>query len=386
VSNSNTLHILPAEDPHGEVHVVGDLEGLGILHAAIGRALSSNRPEFANTFTADGEGYVVVVVPTSNAEMKEAVLPYASVHASTGKWPQLKAGDWDRMRAHLAAPGFGETTAEPESTVTMQRDEVDMLLGIERRARSIADVAAKYHADDPGIAFETISVVDVLRSVVDGVGRQPSYEVTKARTDAFATVVRHKQALCIVSLYVGAESAPPPAPATPPPVLLWLDDVRSPPDERWTVAKTAEEARKILLAGPVEAASLDHDLGICPRCTPGQVHEGANIVVIASLDPICGNGCRCACHETGYDLAVWMAETGRWPKYKPASHSANPVGKQRILAVVERYWRAPESLTLEVTAHDGSVLHADDARRFLEATVEGAPLPEDLRARIFGGT
>ncbi len=48
---------------------------------------------------------------------------------------------------------------------------------------------------------------------------------------------------------------------------LWLDDRLAAP-EGWTHARTVEEAKALLLGGPVEDASLDHDLGICDRCTP----------------------------------------------------------------------------------------------------------------------
>lgn len=42
---------------------------------------------------------------------------------------------------------------------------------------------------------------------------------------------------------------------------LYLDDVRNPPDDSWTLVRTAEEARTIIASGVVECASLDHDLG-----------------------------------------------------------------------------------------------------------------------------
>jgi hypothetical protein len=95
-----------------------------------------------------------------------------------------------------------------------------------------------------------------------------------------------------------------------------------------------------MLVGPVAFASLDHDLGICERCTPGSLSPGG-IMVIASLDGVCAKGCQCACHATGYDFALWMAETGRWPLEKPVCHSANPVGRERIEGVIARYYQRP---------------------------------------------
>lgn len=80
---------------------------------------------------------------------------------------------------------------------------------------------------------------------------------------------------------------------------LWLDDVRPAP-EGWTWVKTVDEARARLVAGGVDHLSLDHDLGICPCCTPGTIVEAANIVVVSSTSGVCDvKQCCCACHLTG---------------------------------------------------------------------------------------
>lgn len=118
---------------------------------------------------------------------------------------------------------------------------------------------------------------------------------------------------------------------------LYLDDVRPPPDNTWTVAKTVKQAQQILSYHRVEEASLDHDLGICPICTPGQVVS--NIVIMKSLDAACPKGCICDCHETGYDLVKWMAANSIWTKTKPKVHSANPMGAMNMKAMIERYWK-----------------------------------------------
>jgi hypothetical protein len=112
-------------------------------------------------------------------------------------------------------------------------------------------------------------------------------------------------------------------------IKLYLDDLRSPPDDTWTVARTAEEARVILLAGPVECASLDHDLGECPECEAARGYADPQNT--------------CPHRMTGYDLVKWMAEADVWPKFKPAVHSANPPGKANMVATIERYWHEPES-------------------------------------------
>jgi hypothetical protein len=42
---------------------------------------------------------------------------------------------------------------------------------------------------------------------------------------------------------------------------LWLDDLRTPPDETWAWVTTVDEAKELLATGSVEEASLDNDLG-----------------------------------------------------------------------------------------------------------------------------
>lgn len=95
------------------------------------------------------------------------------------------------------------------------------------------------------------------------------------------------------------------------------------------MVRTAEKAKQ-LLDDPtveVEVASLDHDLGECEECKNAFPPRGYTVVT---------NTCR---HRmTGYDLVKWMAEEGVWPKHKPAVHSANPVGKANMIALIERYF------------------------------------------------
>lgn len=117
------------------------------------------------------------------------------------------------------------------------------------------------------------------------------------------------------------------------PMRLYLDDVRDPPSDGWTIARTAEQARAIMLAGPVAFASLDHDLGICAQCESLTEDSEGNVRV--EVHGACGH------LRTGYDFALWMAETGRWPLEKPVCHSANPVGRERIEGVIARYYQRP---------------------------------------------
>ena len=88
---------------------------------------------------------------------------------------------------------------------------------------------------------------------------------------------------------------------------LWLDDMRTPPDEEWVWVRTPEDAIAILDAGRVRRLSLDHDLGLD---TPES-------------------------ERTGYSVLLWLeAEIahGRWryPLPEITIHSANPVGRKRM--------------------------------------------------------
>jgi hypothetical protein len=90
---------------------------------------------------------------------------------------------------------------------------------------------------------------------------------------------------------------------------LFVDDIRNPPDNTWTVARNYYEAIEYLSgAEQITAISLDHDLGIG---TP-----------------------------TGYDIAKWIekkAVEGKFilPKCLRC-HSQNPVGKRNILIALEQ--------------------------------------------------
>lgn len=113
------------------------------------------------------------------------------------------------------------------------------------------------------------------------------------------------------------------------PMNLWLDDMRPAP-VGWHHVKTVEEAKKALLSGTVQKASLDHDLGACADCmggkTPEQWLEETNYQSMPHCDHF----------GSGYTLVCWMEETGNWPKEKPTVHSANPAGRSKMLAAIER--------------------------------------------------
>lgn len=99
---------------------------------------------------------------------------------------------------------------------------------------------------------------------------------------------------------------------------LWLDDIRPAP-VGWVLVKDIQSAMLLLAQGIVENASLDHDLGACTNCMEGQIPNCPHV-------------------GTGYQLVCWMEETDNWPKNKPNVHSANPVGKSKMMAAINKKW------------------------------------------------
>lgn len=97
-------------------------------------------------------------------------------------------------------------------------------------------------------------------------------------------------------------------------IKMWLDDIRDPVKFGaigFDWVKTYDEAIELLKTGEVVVASLDHDLSI--DATLGYWE-----------------------HElTGYDVVCWMEKNDVWPE-EVVVHSLNPVGRERMLAVIKR--------------------------------------------------
>lgn len=114
---------------------------------------------------------------------------------------------------------------------------------------------------------------------------------------------------------------------------LWLDDIRPAPPG-WVHVRTDLEAREYLKRGDVEQASLDHDLGACQVCRGDDSDEAWLARTGFQSMPNCEH------FGTGYTLVCWMEETGYWPLVKPLVHSANPVGRAKMLTAIERHFSA----------------------------------------------
>jgi len=99
-------------------------------------------------------------------------------------------------------------------------------------------------------------------------------------------------------------------------INLWLDDIRDPIDQGyvgWTWVKTVDDAISLLKTGNVVRASLDHDLSL--------------LATLGYPDK----------EKTGYDVICWMEEHNIWPEKGVRVHSMNPVGRQRMMAVIVKY-------------------------------------------------
>lgn len=96
---------------------------------------------------------------------------------------------------------------------------------------------------------------------------------------------------------------------------IWVDDIRTPPDDSWLWARTSEHAISILESvskwhtNPIEIMSLDHDLGILAYSNK---------------------------EDTTRPIVMWMCENDFWP-VEVRVHSANPVGIDWLEGMIERY-------------------------------------------------
>lgn len=112
-------------------------------------------------------------------------------------------------------------------------------------------------------------------------------------------------------------------------IYMWLDDVRRAPIG-WVHVYTVEEAKAYLERGEVEFASLDHDLGACDVCLKGQTPEQWLEEHNYQAMPNCEH------FGTGYTLVCWMEEHDKWPLHKPQVHSANPAGRAKMQATINK--------------------------------------------------
>ena len=112
---------------------------------------------------------------------------------------------------------------------------------------------------------------------------------------------------------------------------IYLDDVRSPIDKSWLVARNydsfVEFVNKVGLEN-IEVISLDHDVGdTAKREWHNNVYKNYEL----NYDNIK--------EMTGYDAAKWLVS--QWMEGKPVvdvyTHSANAIGSANIMGYINNY-------------------------------------------------
>lgn len=228
--------------------------------------------------------------------------------------------------------------AEELTRVRAERAEAEKVIRrVVEEQQALRDELAQVRASSHELSSASEALVGALRRAAreEGVSWPPDHgmgAIVPAQAEAIECI------LCGAAILEDG-SCRCPAVAEPAPHQLYLDDVRNPPEDGgglWTVCRTAEEAKSLLLAGPVAEASLDHDLGHCPLCATVEEDAEGNARVVDAVP--------CPHLHTGYDLVKWMAETGTWPATKPRVHSANPVGRAAMVAAIEKHWGGPKGM------------------------------------------
>ena len=112
---------------------------------------------------------------------------------------------------------------------------------------------------------------------------------------------------------------------------IYLDDVRTPIDKDWIIARNYDEFVKIVKTYGLEnikTISLDHDLG---DTAMKEWHKNVYHNYTLNYDNIT--------EKTGYDCAKWLVE--QWMNGAPVvdvyTHSANAIGAANIMGYVNNY-------------------------------------------------
>lgn len=111
---------------------------------------------------------------------------------------------------------------------------------------------------------------------------------------------------------------------------LYLDDIRNPKTEGWTIVRNYDDFVKYITEnGLPDEISFDHDLGddiARENVENGMSKRKARLLKKDS--------------KSGYDCAKWLCEYC-WGNGLPLPtwnvHSANPVGRDNIIAILENF-------------------------------------------------
>ena len=112
---------------------------------------------------------------------------------------------------------------------------------------------------------------------------------------------------------------------------IYLDDVRTPIEEGWTVVRNYDEFVSTIMyigLGNIDFISLDHDLG---DTAMKEWHTNVAKNYTLNYDNIT--------EKTGMDCAKWLVN--EWMKGEPVvdvfTHSANAIGSANIMGYINNY-------------------------------------------------
>jgi len=104
---------------------------------------------------------------------------------------------------------------------------------------------------------------------------------------------------------------------------IWHDDIRRPPDDSWTWARTNEQAAGLLSLNEVYIISLDYDLGL-------HEFDPDDEDAIFYKGPL----------PLGVELVEWMVKNDKVPP-TVIIHSWNPPGAQKMAEILRSYGHHP---------------------------------------------
>ncbi len=114
-------------------------------------------------------------------------------------------------------------------------------------------------------------------------------------------------------------------------IKIYLDDIRTPIEEGWTVVRNYDEFVSTVMYNGlenIELISLDHDLG-----DTAMKEWHTNVYHNYKLDY------NNITEKTGYDCAKWLV--GQWMNGQPVvdvfTHSANAIGSANIMGYINNY-------------------------------------------------
>ena len=103
----DTLHVYSPYAYHGDAYIVGTRAGLSLLRDALNWLLAQSTESTATgfqSFTADGEGYMLTVLLDTESGMDAYVLPYTASYAVDPVQSAPYNDGWPKKRQRTEEP------------------------------------------------------------------------------------------------------------------------------------------------------------------------------------------------------------------------------------------------------------------------------------------